>query len=92
MADEINVRRERIEQLLQQLRYEIERGMLEREIGEDMGFRFFVPISNSIPDGVVFCEFRSPHDQQSSLQCRAEANCREGPITEQPAHEAGRCQ
>lgn len=44
--------------------------MLEREIGEEMGFRFFVPISNSIPDGVVFCEFRSPHDQQSSLQCQ----------------------
>lgn len=54
-----NYRRERIERLLNELRYEVERGMMEREIDEEMGFRFCVPISNKIPDGVVFCEFRT---------------------------------
>lgn len=52
-----NFRQERIEKLLHELRYEVERGMMEREINETMGFRFFVPISQAIPDGVVFCEF-----------------------------------
>ena len=59
MSDKSNVRQERIERLLHELRYEVERGMLEREISEEIGFRFYVPISNSIPDGVVFCEFRT---------------------------------
>jgi hypothetical protein len=59
MADPTNFRMERIEKLLHELRYEIERGMLEREIDETLGFRFYIPISNSIPDGVVFCEFRT---------------------------------
>lgn len=59
MSDPTNFRRERIEKLLNELRYEVERGMMERDIGEEMGFRFYVPISNSIPDGVVFCEFRT---------------------------------
>lgn len=43
MTETTNVRLERIEKLLHQLRYEIERGMLEREIGEEMTFRFVVP-------------------------------------------------
>jgi hypothetical protein len=55
--DPTDFRRERIEKLLNELRYEIERGMLEREIDETMGFRFYVPISSVIPDGVVLCEF-----------------------------------
>jgi hypothetical protein len=59
MADPTNFRRERIEKLLHELRYEVERGMLERDIDEEMGFRFYVPISNKIPNGVVFCEFRT---------------------------------
>jgi hypothetical protein len=57
MNETTNIRRERIEKLLHQLRYEIERGMLEREIGEEMTFRFVVPLSQKIPDGVVFCQF-----------------------------------
>lgn len=59
MPDPTNFRRERIEKLLHELRYEVERGMMERDIDETMGFRFYVPISNAIPDGVVFCEFRT---------------------------------
>ena len=59
MSDPTNFRRERIEKLLHELRYEIERGMMEREIGEEMTFQFVVPISSKIPDGVVACEFRT---------------------------------
>lgn len=77
MSDPTNFRRERIEKLLHELRYEVERGMLERDIDEEMGFRFYVPISSKIPDGVVFCEFRtrpvprhmmSPDDLQPRLK------------------------
>jgi hypothetical protein len=61
MTDSTNFRRERIEKLLHELRYEIERGMLERDIGETLTFRFYVPISQSTPnyDGVVACEFKT---------------------------------
>lgn len=58
MAD-VNYRKERIERLLHELRYEIERGMLENEIDETLQFQFIVPISRAIPDGVVHCEFRT---------------------------------
>ncbi len=58
-ADPTIFRRERIEKLLDELRYEIERGMLQREIGEEFTFQFVVPISSKIPDGVVWCEFRT---------------------------------
>ena len=33
--------------------------MMDGEIDETLGFRFYVPISKAIPDGVVFCEFRT---------------------------------
>lgn len=59
MTDPTNFRRERIETLLHELRYEVERGMMERKIDEEMGFRFYVPISKNILGGVVFCEFRT---------------------------------
>lgn len=59
MAEQSNIRKERIERLLRELEYEITRGMLEKDIDEEMGFRFYVPISSKIPDGVVFCEFRT---------------------------------
>jgi len=50
---------ERIERLLHELRYEVERGMMEREIDEEIGFEFYVPVSSKIPDGAVFCSFRT---------------------------------
>lgn len=59
MTDTTNFRRERIEKLLHELRYEIERGMLEQDIDETLGFRFYIPLSRAIPDGVVFCEFHT---------------------------------
>jgi hypothetical protein len=75
--DITNFRKERIEKLLNELRYEVERGMMEQDIEEELGFRFYVPISRKIPDGVVFCEFRTrpvprhamhPDDMQPRLR------------------------
>lgn len=59
MSEKPNYRMERIDRLLHELRYEVERGMMEREIDEHLGFTFIVPISQKIPDGVVMCEFRT---------------------------------
>ena len=59
MADTTGFRKERIEKLLHELRYEIERGMMDREIDETITFSFFIPYSHAIPDGVVKCEFRT---------------------------------
>ena len=52
-------RKERIEKMLHELRYEVEIGMLQGEIDESIGFEFFVPTSKSIPNGVVHCSFRT---------------------------------
>lgn len=57
--DATNFRQERIEKLLRELHYEVERGMMEGDVDETMGFRFYVPISKRIHDGVVFCEFHT---------------------------------
>lgn len=57
MNDSTNFRQERIEKLLHELRYEIERGMLNREIDETLEYHFYVPISRSFPEGVVHCMF-----------------------------------
>lgn len=57
MADPTNFRKERIEKLLHELRYEVERGMMERDVDETLNFEFIVPISNVIRDGVVRCLF-----------------------------------
>ncbi len=59
MADPTNFRQERIEKLLRELSYEVERGMLENDIDETLTFRFYVPLSKRIKDGVVFCEFHT---------------------------------
>ena len=59
MSDPTGFRKERIEKLLHELRYEVERGMMENEIEETLGFQFVVPISRSIPDGVVACRFET---------------------------------
>jgi hypothetical protein len=59
MVENENPRWGRIKRMLKELRYEVERGMMEHELDEELGYRFYVPISNKIPDGVVFCEFRT---------------------------------
>ncbi len=62
-----NYRQERIERLLMELRYEVERGMLEREVDETLGFQFVVPRSQAIPDGIVMCEFRTRPMPRSAM-------------------------
>ena len=65
-----NYRQERIERLLKELEYEINRGIYDNEIDEEFYFRFYVPTSRSIPNGIVACEFRSrpvPHYMYSPL-------------------------
>lgn len=59
MTDPTNFRQERIEKLLHELRYEVTRGMMEGDIDEQLGFRFVVPISKVLHEGVVQCEFRT---------------------------------
>jgi hypothetical protein len=59
MSELSNFRMERIEKLFHELRHEIERGMMENEIDETIGYKFIVPISRAIPDGIVACEFRT---------------------------------
>lgn len=58
MIDENNPRLCRIERMLDELRYEIERGIMENEIPEELGFQFIMPMSRKIPDGVVFFDMR----------------------------------
>ena len=53
------LRKERIEKMLQELRYEIEVGMMQGDIDETLGFEFVVPVSKNIPNGVVWCSFRT---------------------------------
>ncbi len=56
---ETNIRMQRVERLLNELRYEIERGMIEGDVDEHLVFRFYVPVSKKIPNGIVTCEFRT---------------------------------
>jgi hypothetical protein len=59
MADKTNYRADRIDRLLNELKYEMTRGMMENEIEEQWGLTFVVPISRHFRNGVVLCEFRS---------------------------------
>lgn len=58
-ANNRNYRVERIDRLLNELKYEITRGMMENEVNEHLGIRFVVPVSRNIPNGIVLCEFRT---------------------------------
>ena len=58
-SDPAKYRMERIERLLEELKYEVTRGMMENEIEEEIGFRFVVPVSRRYHRGVVHCEFRT---------------------------------
>jgi len=66
------MRMERIERLLYELRYECERGMMEGEIDETIGFDFIVPVSRQIPDGVVVGRFRTRPVHRHSIMGRQE--------------------
>lgn len=57
--DPTNFRIQRIEKLLYELRYELERGFIQKEIDETISFEFIFPISSAIPDGVIHCKFQT---------------------------------
>ena len=61
MSEETNrqMRMNRIDRLFNELRYEIERGFMEGEIEERLGFEFIVPVSKEVKNGVVHCFFES---------------------------------
>ena len=60
-------RKERIERLLAELKYELTRGMMEREIDENLGMSFVVPTSKTGAGRVVQCDFRTyPTDNYST--------------------------
>lgn len=63
-----NPRQERIERMLNELRYEIERGIMENEIEETLGYQFYMPISREIPNGVVFFDLRVRPVPQHHMQ------------------------
>lgn len=68
MSDEkLNFRMERIQKLLHELRYEVERGMMENEVDETIHYQFFVPISRTFSDGVVQCRFETRPIQRQHL-------------------------
>lgn len=70
MTDKPNYRRERIERLLEELKYEVTRGMMEKEIDESLQYIFLVPVSNIYKEGVVHCAFstRPVHRNEALLQ------------------------
>lgn len=59
MNTDAEMRMERINRLFHELRYEIERGFMEGEIDEMIGYQFVVPVSRQITDGVVYCRFET---------------------------------
>lgn len=73
----VNWRQVRVERLLEELREEITLGMMAGELDEFLGFAFIVPVSKSLKNGVVRCEFRTrpqlavttnPDEMQPRLQ------------------------
>jgi hypothetical protein len=57
--DKTEFRKERIEKLLHELCYEIERGVWQKEIDETLSFDYIIPYSRTIMDGVVKIVFRT---------------------------------
>jgi hypothetical protein len=58
---------ERIEKLLDELRYEIETGMMHGDVDEHLSYTFIVPTSKNIKHGVVSCRFMThPTDRYSA--------------------------
>jgi hypothetical protein len=58
--DPSKYRMQRIERLLDELQYEITRGMMEGELeSETLQYHFYVPASKTLPEGVVWCRFET---------------------------------
>ena len=64
----MNLRQERIERMLTELRYEVSVGMMQGEIDEHLAFTFIVPQSKACPGGVVRCRFETiPMGRQNAM-------------------------
>lgn len=62
------IRKDRIERMLHELRYEIEVGMMQGDIGETLKFDWIVPVSKGVPGGVVVCRFETrPMHRQNAF-------------------------
>jgi hypothetical protein len=62
-----NFRMERINKLLVELQYEVQRGFMEKEINERLGYTFIVPVSREITNGVVHCRFETRPVHRDSI-------------------------
>jgi len=68
------MRMERIERLLYELKYEITRGVMEREIEEQIGFEFLIP-SKRGGEYMVHCHFRTFVEDMRYTNLRSD-NCK----------------
>lgn len=67
MSTDKEMRMERINRLLHELRYEVERGFMESEIDERIGYEFIVPVSRQLSGGVVYCRFETTPVHRDSI-------------------------
>ena len=67
---EDKMRMERIERLLNELKYEVMRGCMENEIDEHIRFNFIVPVSKHITGGMVYCSFETRAVHRDSIAGR----------------------
>lgn len=58
MTTDARMRVDRIDRLLRELRYEIERGIMDNEISEQMSYDFVIPMSRTMSNGCVVFQFR----------------------------------
>lgn len=52
-------RQERIIKMLHELHYEVRIAMMEGEMDETFTFKFIIPVSKNIRNGIVFCRFET---------------------------------
>jgi hypothetical protein len=58
MTTEAEYRKERIERLIHELEYELTRGVMDHEIEESLHWRYIIPVSRKIPNGVVVVQMQ----------------------------------
>jgi len=58
--DPAKYRTQRIERLLDELQYEVTRGMMEGELeSEALQYHFYIPVSKTLPGGAIWCRFET---------------------------------
>jgi len=59
MSVDKEMRMERINRLIHELRYELERGFMEGEIEESITWHHIIPVSREVTNGVVVCRLET---------------------------------